>query len=182
MHLLWRAFWRVCFQDRKILACYWCAWKPRLERKRLHFLCIRLASLSGSKAEFENWRSDACGTAYEVSQFCDVQYLFQIIMFLILFLQCIPFHDFSICFPLAASKAHSYNLSSSALTSCLPVKHTKTHTLAISVFTSLLRSIISGQSRSEVFIFSRPITKQLVLPDIERHFECECPSPGPCSI
>lgn len=48
------------------------------------------------------------------------------------------------------------------------VKHAKTHihtlTLSVSLITSPLHSVVSGQSRSEVFIFSHPLTKQLVLP------------------
>lgn len=113
------------------------------------------------------------------SQFFDVYYLFPIIMFLTFF--------FYNVFPFMNSPSH-LRLTPTIFPHqpSLPVslsnteKHT--HTLTISLITSLLHSVISGQSRSEVFIFRHPITKQLVLPDIERHFERERPSPGPRSI
>lgn len=54
--------------------------------------------------------------------------------------------------------------------------------LPMSLITSVLLCVMSGLPRSEVFIFSHSITKQLVLPDTERHFEHEHPFPGPCSV
>lgn len=60
---------------------------------------------------------------------------------------------------------------------CLPVKHTLKHTTPTHTSTTSHSppSAISGQSRSEVFIFSHPITKLLIPAGPERHSECEHP-------
>lgn len=56
--------------------------------------------------------------------------------------------------------------------------HNNGHSLSLS--SALLFTPSSAVSQGQrFFIFSRPITKQLVLPDIERHSERERPSPGP---
>lgn len=104
-------------------------------------------------------------------------------MLLIHSLPSTPFHDFPICF--FPSTLNAYNPSS--LPVSLPVslsernKQTK-NILSMSLITSVLHCVMSGLPRSQVFIFSHSITKQLVVPATERHFEHEHPSLGPCSI
>lgn len=139
-------------------------WKAKIERRVAVLKCIQiclnynleskrfLSSLMYTTASIFNYHiSNPFSTVHSLS------------WLLHLFSSC---HIY--CFPLQSSLILPHFVSVSISLSSTHTKKKKTCTL--SLITSLFHSVISGHSRSEVFIFSRPITKQVVLPDTERHW------------